>query len=104
MFFDESESSSASALKQISRREHPYNNTLTTIILTLSGMISFNGDTNSVLPFSCSAVPVEFLGVFAEHCLFCLLVITTQLLFRRRTSWRQHTENLALSISWISIF
>ena len=67
-------------------------------------MIFFNGDTNSVLPFSCMAGPVEFLGIFAEHCFFCLLVITTELLFRRYTSWRQHTENLALAISWISIF
>ena len=67
-------------------------------------MIFFNGDTNSALPFSCMAGPVEFLGIFAEHCFFCLLVITTELLFRRHTSWRQHTENLALAISWISIF
>ena len=35
--------------------------------------------------------------------LFCLLLIITELLLRRRTSWRQHTESLALAISWITL-
>ena len=35
--------------------------------------------------------------------LFSLMVIITELLLRRRTSWRQHTKSLVLAISWISI-
>ena len=37
----------------------------------------------------------------SSSILFCLLVIITELLLRRRTSWGQHTESLVLPITWI---
>lgn len=61
--------------------------------LYLNTLIYFNSNTNSVLPLCCMARPVE------------LVLLLNTVLFAGNnhwqcTSWRQHTESLALAIWW----